>query len=300
MRFVALVALLLAIPVTAQVSAQVTGRVTGPSPPLSEIVVTANPHREEQVRNFVKALTPARGGSIPRFIDAVCPGATGLGPAQKEAVIARFRTVATAAGIRVGKAGCVPNMFIIVTADKNAFIELLAKKRPGSFGAMSGREIARLARTPGPAAAWQLEGPVNASGVPLRFDEATGAYVNSTTEAASSITVSAGRGFDAAALIVEVKALDGIRPVQLADYAAMRLLAKLDPARLPQRGPTTILTVLTTPMGSPIPITMSKWDLGFLRGLYAATSNLSPASQRSQIAGQVLRDLGGTSPKRNR
>jgi len=158
---------------------------------------------------------------------------------------------------------------------------------------MSAREIARLARTPGPAAAWQLEGPVNASGVPLRFDEATGAYVNSTTEAASRITIPARRGFDAAALVVEVKALDGIRPIQLADYAAMRLFAKLDPARLPQRAPTTILTVLTTPMGSPVPIAMSKWDLGFLRGLYAATPNLNPSSQRSQIAGQVIRDLDG-------
>ena len=110
MRFVALIALLFAIPVAAQDPA--------PSPPSSEIVVTANPDREEQVRDFVGALTPARGGSIPRFIDAVCPGATGLGPAQKEAVIARLRTVAAAAGIPVGQAGCVPNMFVIVTADK--------------------------------------------------------------------------------------------------------------------------------------------------------------------------------------
>ncbi len=134
--------------------------------------------------------------------------------------------------------------------------------------------------------------------MPLRFDAATGAYVNSTTEAASRITIPARRGVDAAALVVEVKALDGIKPIQLGDYAAMRLFAKLDPSRLPARAPTTILTVLTTPMGSPVPITMNKWDLGFLRGLYAAAPNLAPTSQRSQFAGQVMRDLDDAKPKR--
>lgn len=282
MRNVALVATLLAAPAGAQVPT--------PPPPSSEIVVTGTLQREEQVRDFVGALTPARGGSIPRFIDAACPVAAGLGPRQKEAVIARLRTVAAAAGIRVADGACVPNMFVIVTRDKRAFIELLARNRPESFGMMTTREVARLARTPGPAAAWQLEGPVAANGVPLRFDEALG-YVNSTTEAASRIKSVARRGFDAAALVVEIGSLDGITPVQLADYAAMRLLAKLDPSRLSNRAPTTILTILTTPTGSPVPITMTKWDLGFLRGLYTSAPDLNPSGQRSQIAGQVVREL---------
>jgi len=271
-----------------------------PTPPSSEIVVMGTPHREEQVREFVGALTPARSGSIPFFIDAACPRVTGLGQSQKDAVIARLRVVAAAAGIRVADGACVPNMFVIVTPDKRTFIELLANKRPDSFGLMSAREIARLARTPGPAAAWQLEGPVTVGGVPLKFDDAFGAYVNPTTEAGSRLSTLARRGFDAAALVVEAGALDGITTIQLADYAAMRLFAKLDLSRLPDRAPTTILTVLTTPMGSPMPITMSKWDLGFLRGLYAVTSNRTPAGQRSQIAGQVMRELDGPEPGRSR
>jgi hypothetical protein len=291
MRLVACITLLFAASASAQT----------PEPPASsEIVVTGTRDRETQVRDFVGALTQAPGGSIPRFIDAVCPAVSGLGPTQKEAVVTRLRAVATAAAIPVGPAACVPNMFVIVTPDKRTFIELLARKRPQSFGLMSAREIARLARTPGPAAAWQLEGPVTVSGVPLQWDDTTGAYINSTTEAASRITTVGRRGFDAAALVVEVGALEGITSVQLADYAAMRLFAKVNPARLPNRAPTTILTLLTTPMGSPVPITMSKWDLGLLRGLYAVTPNLAPSAQRSQIARQVVRDLNSDSKQHGR
>ncbi len=293
MRFVAWVVMLFASSAAAQ------ERKPAPPPP-SEIVVTGTLDREEQVKDFVGALTPARGGSIPFFIDTACPKVTGLGPAQKAAVVARLRVVAQTAGIPLGGANCVPNLFVIVTPDKRAFIELLARKQPDSFGSMSPREIGRLARTAGPAVAWQLEGPVTLSGTPLRFDEAIGAYVNPTSEPASRLNANGRRGFDAAALVVETGSLDGITLIQLADYAAMRLFAKLDPSRLPDRAPTTILTVLTTPMGSSVPITLSNWDLGFLRGLYTVTPGLAPSSHRSQIAGKVMRELDNSKAERSK
>ncbi len=262
-----------------------------PADPPSEIVVTGALDRKEQVEDFVGALTPAVGGSIPFFIDAACPKVTGLNSTQKAVVVARMRVIAQTAGMNVAGANCVPNVFVIVTPDKRAFVELLAKKQPDSFGSMSPTEIRRLARTPGPAVAWQLEGPVSASGIPLRFDETVGAYVNPTSAPASRLNANGRRGFDAAALVVETGSLDGITLMQLADYAAMRLFAKIDPSRLPDRAPSTILTVLTTPMGSSVPITLSHWDLGFLRGLYRVTPGLAPSSHRSQIAGRVMREL---------
>lgn len=275
--------LLLAAPAVAQESQ--------PEPPPSEIVVTGTRDRADQVRDFVGALAPATGGSIPRFIDAVCPQVTGLNPAQNELVTTRLRKVAAGTDVVVAKPGCVPNIFVIVTRDKRAFIEMLSQRQPDAFGQLSAREVRRLARLPGPAAAWQLEGPVNSSNQPLRWDERIGAYVNQTTEGASRIGSVSRRGFDAAALVVEVGALGGLTPIQLADYATMRLLAKLDLSRLPARAPSTILTVLTAPMGTPVPITMTRWDLGFLRGLYSSALNLNPTSQRSQIADGLTRDL---------
>jgi hypothetical protein len=239
------------------------------------------------VRDFVTALTPAPSGSIPRFIDHVCPIAVGLMPAQNERIAARIRRVATSVGLKVGAAGCAPNAFVIVTRDKQAFIEVLAQERPESFGSLSRRQVRQLARSPGPAAAWQLTGPVDSNGIPLRFDEALGAYVNDTTEAASRIRTGGGQGFDASAVVIESGALEGLNATQLADYAAMRLFARLDPSRLPAPAPPTILTVLEAPMGSSVPLSMTSWDAGLLRGLYGSAINLRPGAVRSQIAREV-------------
>ena len=137
-------------------------------------------------------------------------------------------------------------------------------------------------------AAWRLSGPVNESGIPL--DNSTGISVNRTTESESRLKGQVRRGFDASVVVVERVALGGLTATQLADYAAMRLLADVDPARLPEPAPATILSVLTAPPESQVPITMTQWDLGLLRGLYSASPNI-PGSQRSSIARVVREEL---------
>lgn len=104
-----------------------------------------------------------------------------------------------------------------------------------------------------------------------------------TTRRGSRITAPGRLHFSAAVVVVEADALDGLTTTQLADYAAMRAFAKTDPARLPPSPPPTILTVLDVPMGGAVPITLTEWDLGFLRGLYDSQANLYGAAQRSQI-----------------
>jgi hypothetical protein len=262
----------------------------------SEIVITGERVREEQVRDFVSILTPPRGASIPRFIDQICPVTVGLSQAQNAKVTARLRQVAAAVNLNVGAPGCAPNALLIVTRDKQAFIQALARQRPHSFGTMTALQIRRLARSPGPAAAWQLSGPVDSDGVPLRYDESLGMYVNDTSQAASRIRSTSQEGFDGSAVVVESGALDGLTLTQLADYAAMRLFARLNPAKLPAPAPPTILSVLEAPMGSEVPITMTEWDVGLLRGLYATSSNLRASGQRSQISQQVIKELEKPNP----
>jgi hypothetical protein len=261
-------------------------------PATPDIVVTGKRPSKEQLRDFVRALTPAPpSGSIPRFIDEICPFVTGLAPIQNERIETRLREVAGAVGLDVAKRGCAPNAFVVVTADKRAFISGLADKQPDAFGMLTMRQVRQLAKTKGPAAAWQLAGPVDSSGTPLRFDEALGAYVNDTTQAASRLRSPSQIGFDASILVVESGSLEGLTATQLADYAAMRLLARLDPARLPSDAPATILKILEAPMGSALPITMTTWDAGLLRGLYSASRDLNAQSQRSQIARKVNEEL---------
>ena len=52
-----------------------------------------------------------------------------------------------------------------------------------------------------------------------------------------------------------------------------------------------ILRVLDAPMGTAVPITLTSWDFGFLRGLYDAQANLRSAAQRSAIGDSMNGDL---------
>jgi hypothetical protein len=271
--------LLLAFPAHAQ-------NVPPPSDTDDPIIVTGR-QLEEQVRAFVRALTPTRyvDTTISRFEKAVCPIVVGLAPAQNEAVAARLRLVADATGLLVSSSGCVPNMMLAVTADKQKFIRTVASRFWGlGFGEMTPLQIRRLARSPGPAAAWQATGLLKADGTPA-FGQ------NRTTEAATRLRPAARWAFVGSYLVVERKALEGLTVTQLADYAAMRLLARTDPSRVAGKAPT-ILTVLEAPMGSAIPITLTDWDLAFLRGLYSSPQNLFAARQRSEIANEMREDLG--------
>ncbi len=255
-----------------------------------EIVVTGNADVERQLTDFVGALTQAPGrGQLSRFETAVCPTVVGVSPQHKDALIARIRVVAKAAGLAVGGSRCNPNVLLVVTGDKRAFLDALRKKHGYYFGEMSSSAIRRLIAEPGPAAAWQVDGPMlNAYGQEMATNN--GVAVNRTTRPDTRLSVGARPQFAAAAVVVESKALDGLTTTQLADYAAMRAFTRADPSKLPASAPT-ILNILEAPMDSEIPITMTTWDLAFLRSFYAAPSNLTAASQRSQIRRTVKQEL---------
>lgn len=266
-----------------------------PQPVDQEIVVTGNADVERQLSDFVGALTQAPGGGqLSRFETDVCPSVVGVRPEHRDAVVRRMKVVAKAAGLAVGGSNCVPNVLLVVTRDKRAFLEALRQKHSYYFGGMSASAVRRLIAEPGPSAAWQVEGPpLNADGQAMAMNN--GVAVNRTTRTSNRISAGARPHFGAAAVVVESKALEGLTTIQLADYAAMRAFTRADSSKLPASA-STILTILEAPMDSEVPITMTEWDLAFLRSFYAAPANLTAAAQRSQIRRNLKREL--EKPKR--
>ncbi len=269
---------------------------TRDAPPADDqptIVVTAERDRDESIRDFVGALThisPRR--QLGRFEQSVCPIALGLTPRQGQAVAGRMRRVAQEVNLAVSGTKCVPNVVVIVTNNKQFFMQELRRRYPHYFGDLSRREIRNLASQSGPAAAWQLQSPpVSARGTELAVDPGLDLYVNRTTEAASRITSATRPQFEAAIVVVERGALVGLSATQLADYAAMRAFAGADPARVANSDAPTILRILDAPMGVEVPITMTRWDLGFLRGFYNSSRNLTNGAQRSAIGKSVVQEL---------
>lgn len=262
------------------------------------IVVTGQKDSGKAVDDFVRSLTTTTGGQLSRFEHQVCPAVLGLDKPQADAIAARIRLVAKSVGIVVGGDHCAPNVLLLVTSDKKAFLEELRRHRADDFG-LSDRRFHELEEAPGPAAAWQVQGPaITADGVDLTEDTTQGVVVNRTVDPSSRITVQVHPQFDASIVVVERKALLGLTTTQLADYTAIRALTGADPARLASSGAPTILHVLEVPIGGEAPITMTEWDYGFLSSYYDARRDLRTGAQRSAIARGMDEQLGVRRPKR--
>jgi hypothetical protein len=270
-------------------AAQAQNAVPAPDQP---IVVTGQKDMPRAVEEFVKSLTPATsGGQLSRFEHKVCPKVFGLAQPQADAVEQRIRLVAKSVGIAVSTGRCAPNVLLLVTSDKTAFLKELQRHSADYFG-LTGRQFRDLERIPGPAVAWQVRGPMmNADGQELTEDTTQGVVTNRTIARSSRITVPVHPQFDTSVVLVERKALVGLTTTQLADYAALRALTAADPARLANSGAPTILHVLDVPIGGAAPITMTSWDFGFLQNYYDAQRNLGTGAQRSAIARGMTQDL---------
>lgn len=264
------------------------------------IVVIGQRDIEQQIEAFVGALTPASPrGQIARFETTVCPGAFGIPDAQRAAVRDRIRAVAKGVCLDVAAPDCKPNLIVVVTADKAAFIKALGKDHGYMFGNRTPTQIRKILAELGPATAWQIQTMVNADGRPISNE--ADMPINRSTRNPSRIAAAARPAFMAAVVVVENKALDGLTTTQLADYAAMRALARIEPARIDAAAPATILRILDAAADSEVPVTLTQWDFGFLKGLYSSPDNLYAPSQRSEIGRAMEQEMdrsdGGAAPR---
>jgi hypothetical protein len=285
--------MLISFGLLAALSALASPAVPQPAPAGDQaIVITGQKDSEKAVQDFVRALTPVdSNGQLSRFEHEVCPAVFGIPDPQARAVEDRIRLVAKSVGIVVGGAHCTPNVLLLVTSDKKAFLEELERHRSNDYG-VTDHQFHLMERAPGHAAAWQVAGPMmTADGQDLMEDTTQGKVVNRTIDPSSRITEPVHPQFDASVVVVERRALVGLTTTQLADYTAIRALTGADPAKLGNSGAPTILHVLDVPIGGEAPVTMTKWDFDLLSGFYDSRRDLRTPAQRSAIAKSMTRDL---------
>jgi hypothetical protein len=272
-----------------------------PQPDTSEIVVQGTRIGKQQIRDFVKSVTDVPyGGQVARFHAAACPSAVGLSPAFNAAVVERMRKVASAAGVRLARPPCTPNVFLIVTSDKTSAIEALEQKYPAYFDGLSSKDVHRLAFSPDPAVAWQVRSRLSADGDLLEKPAGTDTYRVQGTFNPSRIKTSTKPTFMASLVVVDIKAAAGLTTTELADYAAMRAFAAADPGRVLKTGVPTILGVLGQPDSAALPITLTYWDLGLLKALYSTDNSYYARYQRGEMEQVVRKELeqAGADPNR--
>lgn len=289
------------IPIAMALAAQAAAAPPAAQPDTSEIVVQGTRIGKQQIRDFVKSVTDVPyGGQVARFHAAACPSAVGLSPAFNAAVVERMRQVATAAGVRLARPPCTPNVFLIVTNDKRSAIEALERQYPAYFDGLSSKDVHDLAFAPEPAVAWQVRSRLSADGDLLEKPAGTDTYRVQGTFNPSRIKTSTKPTFMASLVVVDIKAAAGLTTTELADYAAMRAFAAADPGRVIKTGVPTILGVLGQPDNAALPITLTYWDLGLLKALYSTDNSYYARYQRGEMEQVVRKELqqAGADPNR--
>jgi hypothetical protein len=286
LRFGLLAAIALA---SAMASAQPSSPANGSE---AEIVVQGRAELRRQIRRFVGSLTDTHfRGQIPRLEWEICPVALGMTEPQNRHVTDRIRRIAAVAGAPVADPGCEANAILIVTPDKPATMRELRNEYPALFFTDLGERI-RMDRA-APISAWQVEGRRTAENLEVGVgggDMGT-YYLTEVTGISSRIRPATRPHFKASVVVIDLAALRGLTALQLADYAAMRLLARTDPSRLDLATVPTILNIVDAPMGSEVPLTLTQWDLGFLRALYGSTLNRFAEQQRHEMRRRLEADL---------
>lgn len=272
--------------------APAAGLVPVPADP-RELVVTGQRGRDRRSEMFVDAIVqPSQHDQIARFEDPLCPTSIGLAGQDAGIVERRIRAVAEAADVRTAKPGCRPNLVILVVDDRARAVAHWQKTRPDFFETLTKAEVAALTDGSGPVAAWQIVHLKGADRRPVgRTDDGVVDYYVQNQVVPTRIGTTIQFEFYGSFLLVEASALQGKTLMQLADYAAMRTLARTDDRRGAAQPMPTILSLFGPDGADAAPPSLTHWDLGFLTGLYRLDPAFRANEQRKAIAHSLRRHV---------
>jgi hypothetical protein len=224
---------------------------------------------------------------LAQFQDPVCPGIMGMTLDNATLMIDRLRFDAERAGIKVAKDGCSPNLLVVFTRDGRAATQELMRKRPYLFDQLNAPEMDALLAETGPVRAWTVTSIRTRDGMAMMG----GSTVNTKPvmqmwAAHSKIYLTNRLDIQSAVVMIDLAAIDGKPVVQIADYAAMRGLARTRPAH----GDAAVGTILSLfEPGAQPPYELTDFDLAYLQSVYASLPNLPALTKLGAVPETVRR-----------
>jgi hypothetical protein len=205
---------------------------------------------------------PAKRRPLARLRSPLCLAVAAQDEGFARTVAKRIIDNAKASGVKTRRAGCKPNA--LVTFSDDALNQISAYRAEGRkvFRRMSEREIDAALAGRDPAYVFQAveATPRIMEGDAPWLDSAQNwtkerSYVRTPEDMLSTLVV------------IEAGAIDGLSPVQIADYASLRLLAPTgEVAADGARTPDTILSLFAAPAEAPSEMTRA--DRAYLTSLY--------------------------------
>lgn len=254
-----------------------------------DVVVTARPKSSvEEVRRQVRAITQRSGDQVARFHEPVCAGAIGLPQPYAGRVIARITEDAQAAGIATDKPGCRPNVTLVIVDDGKLLLTELRRQKPALFAAMPPREVQRALDETGPVRTITLTQLKSRDGNTLSNDYTqgntgmAGGAATLLVNSASIIHLATRQDITGSLVIVDTAATLGKTLNQLADYTAMRALARTNASA--DAGDDTILSLFHT---TAAPRALTVFDTAFLKALYRGPATASLQGKLTQMTRDI-------------
>lgn len=252
---------------------------------------------EEYVFNFVGEVARPVSSEfgIARWGDRLCVGAMNIPAEAAQFVVNRISEVASEIGIKPGRPGCDPDLYIIFTEDGRALAQKLVDEEPGMFRPFGGaggttqglHALNEFAESDDPVRWWQISMVVDWGGniaIALPNTPVSGApFVSgANSRLANPVRDELWRAY----IIVDASQATGKNWSELADYLAVVSLAQIDP-HADTSGYDTILNLFADASS---PRRMTDWDYSFLRALYRFDQHRVPKTQAGLLADEMKRD----------
>lgn len=256
---------------TADAKAQATAQ---PAPPSEIIVEEERPQSEVPLTDLAREMAgnPRWKRPLARFEQPLCLMVAATDMTLGKEIAERIIDNAKMAKIRVGSPNCKPNALLNVTEDAHGQLLAIRKSRRRLFAGLRSSELDKALAVRDPVYVLQASMEVAANGQPFVTDP--GAPANATMNGTTNVVWSAGRlkretreDMLAALVVIDAKAVAGLSPVQIADYASLRLLAPTGEVDAKEAGaPRTIMTLFVAPDSAPPG--MTRFDRAYLKALY--------------------------------
>lgn len=221
---------------------------------------------------------------LPRFYQPFCLKVIGFKQDYAAIVAERIEGNVREFGLPVGGRKCTPNALLIFTDNGRETVEWLHREEPWLFADLFDHDYERVLAGNGAAHAWQTTEMRGVDGRPLRIIEYDCNGQCPKREMALNEQYQTGRlnppirmDMRGAVVVIDNAYLPGKTLDQLADYAAMRLLAPIDDVSPDEADAVpTILSLFTAPDSAPPEL--SWFDRSYLRALYALRPNANALS----------------------
>jgi hypothetical protein len=247
--------------------------------------------RRDAARQFVSRVATAPAGArLGRWNTPLCVSVANLKAPYGQMLADRIGDVAGGLGIKVGEAGCTPNVLVIGADDGPAVASALVEgwrrrfRPPIDNTNMGLAALERFKTSDAPVRWWHISLPVSVETGELAARVAGGDPPYIDRRNVSRMRSPLRYDLNSATVVIDMTKANGVMLPALMDYTAMVVLAQVDP-RSDYSDQPTILNLFNDPEG----VTgMTDWDHAYLQALYQAEPDRASANAQEAAVAERL------------